>query len=125
MQMTVIDIIKTICKNLHDSPSLSSYIQIAEESTNRRFFGTLYNQAVAYKACHLWTLYGADSSSGIAGLGSGAISGVSEGSISVSFAVPSDSDSSWSTTKYGRMYLDLLKTRPRMDVNRLGGCYGI
>lgn len=124
--MTAIDIVKTICPTLADSPSLSSYIQIAEESTNRRFFGTLFEQVVAYKACHLWTLFGTGSTGGIAGIGSGQVSGITEGGLSVSFAVPSDSDNSWSTTKYGRMYIDLLKTRPKMGVNMLiGGCNGL
>lgn len=125
--MTAIDIIKTICPKLADSPSLSSFLQIAEESTNCRFFGKLYNQAVAYKASHLYTVYSPEENSGVTGIGSAPVSSVSEGGLSVSFAVPSDSDnSSWSTTKFGRMYLDLLKMRPRMNVNCLvGGHYGI
>ena len=54
--MTAEQIIQTICKELADSPSLSQYLQIATESLSSRFFGKLYNQAVAYKACHLFTL---------------------------------------------------------------------
>ena len=45
--MTPIQIIQTICKPLADSPSLSSYVQMAEESLDRCFFGKKYNYAVA------------------------------------------------------------------------------
>ena len=50
--MSAIEIIQTICPALADSPSLSQYVQVATESLNSRFFGKLFNQAVAYKACH-------------------------------------------------------------------------
>lgn len=113
-------IIKTICKDLSDSPSLSVYLQMAEESLNSRFFGKLYQHAKAYKACHLFTIYGADSEmSDIAGVGVNPISGVKEGGLSVNFGSGSgNSDSSLSTTKYGKMLLDLIKSRPTADVNR-------
>lgn len=114
-------IIKTICKELADSPSLSVYLQMAEESLDSRFFGKLYQMALAYKACHLFTVYGEDSSlSGIAGAGVNPISGVREGGLSVNFhgSGGSGSDTSLSTTKYGKMLLDLMKTRPSADVNR-------
>lgn len=127
--MTPIQIIQTICKPLADSPSLSSYIQIAQESLDRCFFGNNYNLAVAYKACHLFTVYGSDGVEGtIAGLGSGAVSGITEGGLSVNFATSSNvKDSELSSTKYGRMLLDLMKSGLRMNVNTrplivCGGC---
>ena len=112
-------IIKTICKDLSDSPSLSVYLQMAEESLDSRFFGKLYQHAKAYKACHLFTIYGDDSEmSDIAGVGVNPISGVKEGGLSVNFGGGGNSDSSLSTTKYGKMLLDLIKSRPTADVNR-------
>lgn len=127
--MTPIQIIQTICKPLADSPSLSSYIQMAQESLDRCFFGKNYNFAVAYKACHLFTIYANDGVEGtIASLGSGAVSGITEGGLSVNFATSSNvKDSELSSTKYGRMLLDLMKTGLRMNVNTrpliiCGGC---
>ena len=114
-------IIKTICKELADSPSLSVYLQMAEESLDSRFFGKLYQQAIAYKACHLFTLYGEDSSSsGVLGIGVNPISGVKEGGLSVNFGGggSANGDSSLATTKYGKMLLELIHSRPIADVNR-------
>lgn len=114
-------IIKTICKELADSPSLSVYLQMAKESLDSRFFGKLYQMAVAYKACHLFTVYGEDSDmSGIAGAGVNPISGVKEGGLSVNFQGGSGSgnNTSLATTKYGKMLLDLMRSRPSADVNR-------
>ncbi len=116
--MTVEQIIQTICPKLSDSPSLSQFIQIATESLSNRFFGKLYNQAVAYKACHLFTLN--DSSSGVGealAIGGGAVTSYHEGGIDIQFKA-SESDNELNQTKYGRMLLSLMKSRPRMDVNR-------
>lgn len=123
--MTAVQIIQTICKPLADSPSLSSYVQMAEESLDSCFFGKMYQHAVAYKACHLFTLYGATGiESSIAGIGSGAVSGMSEGGLSISFATPTKSDDELISTKYGRMLRKLMNSGLRMNVNTnpLGGC---
>lgn len=122
--MTAVQIIQTICKPLADSPSLSSYVQMAEESLDSCFFGKMYQHAVAYKACHLFTLYGATGiESSIAGIGSGAVSGMSEGELSISFATPAKSDDELISTKYGRMLRKLMNSGLRMNVNTnpLGG----
>ena len=123
--MTAVQIIQTICKPLADSPSLSSYVQMAEESLDSCFFGKMYQHAVAYKACHLFTLYGATGiESSIAGIGSGAVSGMSEGGLSISFATPAKNDDELISTKYGRMLRKLMNFGLRMNVNTnpLGGC---
>ena len=114
--MTAVQIIQTICPDLADSPSLSQFVQIASESLNSRFFGKLFNQAVAYKACHLFTITTGDKT-GIHSIGGGAVTGYHEGGIDVNFA-QNQSDSELSTTKYGKMLLDLMKQCPRMDANR-------
>lgn len=114
--MTTVQIIQTICPSLADSPSLSQFVQMANESLNSRFFGKLFNQAVAYKACHLFTLTVGDKS-GLNSIGGGSVSSYQEGGISVSFATRA-SDNELNATKYGRMLLDLMKQCPRMDVNK-------
>lgn len=115
--MSAEQIIQTICPELSDSPSLSNFIQIAKESLSSTFFGDLYNQAVAYKACHLFTLT-ASKKSIQAQLGAGGeITSYSEGGISIGFSAGS-SDKELASTKYGRMLLDLMKSRPTMDVNK-------
>lgn len=115
--MSVIEIIKTICPELADSPSLSQFVQVATESLNSRFFGKLYNQAVAYKACHLFILNKPSVMDGVLSIGGGPVSSISEGGISVSFATNAG-DNELNSTKFGRQLLALIKARPKMDVNR-------
>lgn len=115
--MTAEQIIKTICPELSDSPSLSQYIQIAEESLSRSFFGKLYNQAIAYKACHLFTLTKPSELNEITSIAGGSVNHLQEGGITIGFN-NSNSENELSSTKYGRMLLQLMKSRPKMDVNR-------
>jgi hypothetical protein len=115
--MTAEQIIQTICTDLADSPSISQYLQIARESLSSRFFGKLYEQAVAYKACHLFVLTKPSELNQMTEASGGSISSMSEGGISLSFNA-TNSDKELSSTKYGRMLLDLMKSRPTMDVNR-------
>ena len=114
--MTAVQIIQTICPDLADSPSLSQFVQMANESLNSRFYGKLFNQAVAYKACHLYTITVGDKN-GLHSIGGGALAGYREGGIDITFA-QSKTDSELATTKYGKMLLDLMKQCPRMDVNK-------
>lgn len=115
--MTAEQIIQTICKELADSPSLSQYLQIATESLSSRFFGKLYNQAVAYKACHLFTLTKPSELNQMTDVGGGSVNRLKEGGIEVGFNT-ANSEKELTSTKYGRMLLDLMKSRPTMDVNR-------
>ena len=115
--MTAEQIIQTICPKLSDSPSLSQFIQIAKESLSSRFFGKLYEQAIAYKACHLFTITDSNGISEILSAGGGSVNHLQEGGITVGFN-SSESNKELSSTKYGRMLLDLMKSRPTMDVNK-------
>jgi len=115
--MTTEQIIQTICTDLAGSPSLPNYVQMAEESLSSRFFGKLYNQAVAYKACHLFTLTQKSELNNILAIGGGSVNHLQEGGINIGFN-NSTSDKELSATKYGRMLLDLIRSRPSMDVNR-------
>jgi hypothetical protein len=113
-------IIKTICPDLADSPSLDSFLDMAIELTDRSFFGKLYPYAVAYRACHLFTITGGEGNSNSA-IGTGQIASMSEGGLSVSFATSAASDSGGlDTTKYGKLLLGLIKSRPTMGVNTAG-----
>lgn len=115
--MTVEQIIQTICKPLADSPSLSDYIQMAQESLSSGFFGTQYNYAVAYKACHLFSMLDdSNEMNKIKEIGSSAIQSYSEGGMSISFGSAS-SGKELNSTKYGRMLLALMKSGPTMNVN--------
>lgn len=115
--MTAEQIIQTICKELADSPSLPQYLQIATESLSSRFFGKLYNQAVAYKACHLFTLTKPSELNQMTDAGGGSVNRLKEGGIELGFN-STNSEKELTSTKYGRMLLDLMKSRPTMDVNR-------
>lgn len=115
--MTSEQIIKTICPELSDSPSLSNYIQIAKESLSARFFGKLYNQAVAYKACHLFTTTKKSELNELINAGGGSVNHLQEGGISIGFNA-STSDNELLSSKYGRMLYSLIKSRPAMTVNK-------
>jgi hypothetical protein len=96
------------------------FLDMAVELTDRGFFGKLACHAIAYRACHLFTLTGGDGSSNPA-LGTGQITSVSEGGLSMSFAANANADKSGlDTTKYGKMLLALIKARPSMGVNTAG-----
>jgi hypothetical protein len=115
--MTVEQIIQTICPELADSPSMSQYVQMATESLSNRFFGKLFNQAVAYKACHLFTVTKKTELNDVISIGGGSVNHFQEGGITLGFN-SSDGNKELASTKYGRMLLDLMRSKPTMDVNR-------
>jgi hypothetical protein len=116
-------IIAAICPELSGSPSLPVFLEIAVEVTDRGFFGKMYPYALAYRACHLFMVSGGAASNGVGGTvaGLGQIASMSEGGLSVSLATGGVSDpGGLDTTKYGKMLLGLIKSRPTMGVNMAG-----
>jgi hypothetical protein len=113
-------IITAICPDLAASPSLGDFLDMAVEFTDRGFFGKMYPFAVAYRACHLFMVSGGGGS-GNPALGMGQVASMSEGGLSISFAASAVSDSGGlDTTKYGKLLLGLIKSRPTMGVNTAG-----
>jgi hypothetical protein len=121
MAMSPRQIIEAICPELSGSPSLPVYLEMAVEVTDKGFFGSLYNYAIAYRAAHLFTVMGDSNGgggSGNSGIGTNPIASMSEGSMSVSFAVQAQAAGadSLANTKYGKMLEDLINTRPTANV---------
>jgi len=113
-------IIKNICPELFNSHALDDFISMAIDLTDKGFFGKMYQYAVAYRACHLFTITGGDNS-GNSALGMGQIASMSEGSLSVTFANTQSNDSSGlDTSKYGKLLIGLIKSRPTLGVNTAG-----
>jgi hypothetical protein len=113
-------IIGAICPDLAASPSLDIFLDMAVELTNRGFFGKLASYAIAYRACHLFMVSGGGGS-GNPAFGMGQVASMSEGGLSVSFATgASASDSGLETTKYGKLLIDLIKSRLKIGVNTAG-----
>jgi len=114
-------IIKNLCPELFNNPALDDFIQMAAELTDRSFFGNLLAPyAIAYRACHLFTITGSGGGGNFA-LGMGQITSMSEGGLSVAFAQSQSNDgSALDTTKYGKLLLGLIKSRPTMGVNTAG-----
>jgi hypothetical protein len=113
-------IIANICPELASSPSLDTYLGMAVELTDRGFFGKLASFAIAYRACHLFTITGGDGS-GNPAIGTGQITGMTEGGLSLSLAASATQDSGGlDTTRYGKLLLGLIKSRPTMGVNMAG-----
>jgi hypothetical protein len=73
-------IITAICPELAASPSLDVFLGMAVELTNRDFFGKMASHAIAYRACHLFTIAGGDGSNSPV-IGMGQIIGMSEGGL--------------------------------------------
>jgi hypothetical protein len=117
-------IIESLCPDLAGSPSLPVYLGMAVEIVNRRFFGSLYNLAVANMACHLYTMFGRSASNEtlktVKELGGGApVASMTEGKLSVSFvqAQGAADVAALGSTQFGRQYLGLRKGRPKIGVN--------
>lgn len=120
MSLSPNQIIKAICPELSGSPSLPVFVEMAAEVTDEGFFGKLYSHAVAYRACHLFSISGGGNS-GNPVMGLGQVASMSEGGLSISFATNAANDSSGlDTTKYGKQLLALIKSRPTMGVNMAG-----
>jgi hypothetical protein len=120
-------IIAAVCQELAASPSLDVFLGMAAELTDRGFFGNLASYAIAYRACHLFMVSGGGTAGGgveSAAAGLGQIASMSEGGLSVSFVTGSGGASSnaeaLDTTKYGKLLLALIKSRPTMGVNMAG-----
>jgi hypothetical protein len=126
MALSPRQIITAICPELSGSPSLPVFLEMAAEVTDKGFYGAMYNYAVAYRACHLFTV--ADGGTGteqtIMNMGGGApVASMSEGGLAISFAQGGATGSTeLVSTKYGKMLLGLRKSRPTMGVNA-GGLY--
>lgn len=123
--MTAPEIVAAICSELAASAALPVFLEMAREVLDASFFGKLYPYAVAYQACHFWTLSGSSESVGAAGAaaGLGQIASMSEGGLSVTFATTQGGTAATAeldTTKYGKLLLGLIKTRPTMGVNTAG-----
>ena len=112
-------IIQEKCPALSESPALDMYLEIAYEMSDAGFFGSLYNFAVALRACHLFTLAGAGGGGGDDGLaGVNPISSMTVGGMSVSYAVPAKGSEpdSLESTSYGKLLEEIIRSRPSMGV---------
>lgn len=113
MSLSVNQIISTICKGLMADAALDNYIQMATEQTSSTYFGVNRNRAIALRAAHMWTL---DKNSNRTNGEAGAIQTKTEGRLSLSFAVSSNSEDDLSQTHYGRQLKSLMKSKPSMKV---------
>jgi hypothetical protein len=116
-------IIAAVCPELSGSPSLPVFLEMATEITDKGFFGKMYPYAVAYRACHLFSISGGGSSGGgNPALGLGQVASMSEGGLSITYATggAAPDSSALDSTKYGKMLLGLIKSRPTMGVNMAG-----
>ena len=124
MALSPNQIIAAVCPELSGSPSLSAFVEMAIEITDKGFYGKMYPYAVAYQACHFFMESGGatDNGLGSAIAGMGQVARLSEGSLSVDFVTGNRASDpgGLDTTKYGKMLLSLRKSRPTMGVNTAG-----
>ena len=112
-----VQIIRNICPELAANPeTLNFYLQMSTESLDVHFFKKRYAEAVAYKAAHLYTLFGSEESGSI---GANPVSGMHEGGLSINYAVSSNAkNSDLELTKFGKMLLSLIDQLKMMNTNR-------
>lgn len=103
-------------KMVSDS-NVATFIELARPMVSRKQFGDLYEQGVAYLACHKMKMAGhGDNPLGdIGAIGAGfAVSSVSEGGSSVSFGANQSSnlakDAELTLTAYGLQFLTIRRT---------------
>ena len=123
MALSPNQIIEAVCPELSGSPSLPVFLEMATEITDKGFFGKMFPYAIAYRACHLFSVSGGGSAGGgNPALGLGQVASMSEGALSVTFATGGAAPDSGGldTTKYGKLLLALIKSRPSMGVNMAG-----
>ena len=108
-------LIQTICPSLAGSPSLPEYVGMAVGMTDQGFFGAQYAQAIALRAAHMYTL-----DQRTMGVG-GAITGMTEGRLSIQYSANQNDSDDLSQTHYGKRLKGLMRSRPRMGVNTLYG----
>ena len=111
--------IAAVAPALSRDGSQAVFIAMAQERTNKPFWGLKYNQAVALLAAHIWYRLGAGSSmvpgSGSSESGSvGTVVSKREGDLAISYGAISSSSSSSAdadlqTTRWGLMLLALRK----------------
>jgi hypothetical protein len=123
MALTPVQIIETVCPELASSPSRDAFIQMAVETTDKGFFGVLYPYAIAYMACHLYSLFSEENNSGAGNIPGtvGEVASIHEGGVSISYFQSGSGGGSTSdleNSKFGEMYLMLRRRIPRMGVNR-------
>ena len=97
--------IQVIAPTLYADERIGVFCDMAIERCSKNFFGSLWNQAVAYLTCHIFTMANRDSDE------TGSISSKHEGNLSVTYnSVSAYSDGEFSLTTYGRNYLTLKKS---------------
>lgn len=124
MALSPNQIIAAVCPELSGSPSLPVFLEMAAEVTDKGFFGEkMFPYAVAYRACHLFSVTdGGAGGGGNPALGLGQIASMSEGGLSISYATGGAAPDSGGldSTKFGKLLLGLIKSRPAMGVNTAG-----
>jgi hypothetical protein len=106
MALTTAQIIQIRCPNLYSDSALNIWVALAQEQLSSCFFGNNYNLAVALKAAHMYTLTNRNGGSGDAGV----IASKSEGGLSVSYVVSSNSDEDLGQTSFGLELAKLMKS---------------
>lgn len=115
MALTTIQIITAIAPALATDASLNTWIELATGLTDRCFFGSNYNLAVALRAAHMWSLstYRSQGESGVVTSKREGQLGISYGGITV--------DRDLKQTQYGMQLYDLIhSSNPAITV--LGAC---
>lgn len=123
MALTTIEIVTAICPDLAASSSYDILVKIAEQRTDRGFFGDNYTYAVALRASHMFILSQRPNGE------SGAVSSKSEGKLNISFGANASAKAGidLTQTSFGVQLLELIENQgPGVSIaltGVLGGLY--
>lgn len=109
--------IKILCPPLYADTERDEYISMAESLTGRAYFGVHGDQAVALRACHLYTLSKRSQGAG------GTVASMAEGKLSMSFNSGNMGGDDLSQTHFGIQLKSLGRmVGPAISVNE--GIFG-
>lgn len=100
---SVADILTAIAPSFSASPSAATFIELATGKTDATFFGSHYDEAIAFRAAHMWAMSKRNPNE------AGALLSRKLGPASTSYyPAGSGGTSNLALTTYGRMLLDLI-----------------
>ena len=103
--MSVLTVLETIAETYSVNPKVNNFIALAELQTNRCWFGTKADYAVALRTAHMMSM----TTSSLRNNGeAGAVSSKKEGDLSITFNTGTDT-SDLSQSHFGKTLMELQK----------------
>jgi len=107
MATSILGLIQVYCPGLYSDANRDTFVSVAADRTSEAFYKHNYNLAVALLASHNWALVNRPGGSYGA---VGAVSGMKEGDLSISFSSGSLSNGDLDQTSFGKQLQQLKRS---------------